>query len=478
MVDVSDEWIENIDSIKRKQGYVIVTITTPNKTMTISSLDTTGIDLKSIMHRQTFDPVGLSLPENNIEIELYNYNGQYNDIYEQLETQTSMITVQYGFVLSKNETIKGGEFYVDDVSEEDSIIIIKAISLIEYYNNSDSIPIISFRYPTTRVAYDGASVSNSLTIASQYTTYYFKDLMQPVANYVKLKYSEIGNYEFIPPADFDNADLLTFLQKSANAYSFKFFNDRDGYINIYVKPNAPYRFLRAKNQNDKITLKKSKQISDIKLNSLQKVNKYVEEEPYHKRALIETEPGWEKYEVKFDTYNKKIKKIKESGNSFKYFEIDEPNQKIYFICRYTDDDVLISYDIYTETQETTVNVNDIGTVLDVDNNGGVVDTDILKKYFSNRLIYEVSMRGDPSLDAGDYVFLEIPNKNQVDTKKALILERELTFDGSFKDWIKVRAIDTDFEELEGHNNTHEELSKYTHTKLSSYTHKQLTSEVI
>lgn len=477
MVEVSDEWIENIDSIKRKQGYVIITITTPNKTTTISSLDTTGIDLKSIMHRQTFDPVGLSLPENNIEIELYNYNGQYNDIYDQLETQTSMINVQYGFALSQNETIKGGEFYVDDVSEEDSVIIIKAISLIEYYNNSDSIPVVSFRYPETRIVLD-KTVFEDVPINAEYTVYYFKDLLRSMSSSIKIKYDEIGEREFIPPANFDSADLLSFLQKAANAYSFKFCVDREGYIYIYNRPNAPYRFLRAKNQTDKITLKKSKQVSDIKIKSLQIINKSVDRERYSMRALRPAESGGYEYSVEFDTYNKKIKQIRRGDTNFFYIEIDEPNKKIYITASSDKEYVHISYDIYTETQETTVNVNDIGTVLDVDNNGGVVDTETLKKYFSNRLIYEVSMRGDPSLDAGDYVFLEIPNKNRVDTKKALILERELTFDGSFKDWIKVRAIDTDFEELEGHNNTHEELSKYTHTKLSNYTHKQLTSEVI
>lgn len=101
------------------------------------------------------------------------------------------------------------------------------------------------------------------------------------------------------------------------------------------------------------------------------------------------------------------------------------------------------------------------------------DNEKIRKYFSNRNIYSFAMRGNPALDVGDYVMLEVwPNIY----KKALLLESELVFNGSFTDKVKLRIIDTDFEVING--NTYENLGKFTYEELEKFTYKQLETEAI
>lgn len=59
----------------------------------------------------------------------------------------------------------------------------------------------------------------------------------------------------------------------------------------------------------------------------------------------------------------------------------------------------------------------------------IVDYSKVEKYYKNREMYRVCVRGNPAWDVGDYTGLQIGDYY----KLCLILERKLTFDGSFKD---------------------------------------------
>ena len=69
---LSNEWYENQRAQTRKQGFVIIKI--DGKTIVDG---TNGNDsatyLKELHHNRSFDPIGFSLPINNVTIDLYNY---------------------------------------------------------------------------------------------------------------------------------------------------------------------------------------------------------------------------------------------------------------------------------------------------------------------------------------------------------------------------------------------------------------------
>jgi hypothetical protein len=100
----------------------------------------------------------------------------------------------------------------------------------------------------------------------------------------------------------------------------------------------------------------------------------------------------------------------------------------------------------------TVNFNSVyGQVCDVNNVLGEPEKpQVLIDYYSNRTIYDLTVRGNPAWDVGDYVDVESA-EYEADgetrkTFKALILSRTLTYDGVFTDKLQVRRIDKEFED--------------------------------
>ena len=107
-----------------------------------------------------------------------------------------------------------------------------------------------------------------------------------------------------------------------------------------------------------------------------------------------------------------------------------------------------------------------GTIVtQVDNNGAIcdinsplgtpIDCDKIVKYFSNRDLYTFKVRGNPARDVGDYVWVSLTDDADETTyKKGLVLSSTLTYDGSFKEEVTVRIIETEFEgETEDGNNS-------------------------
>jgi hypothetical protein len=94
-----------------------------------------------------------------------------------------------------------------------------------------------------------------------------------------------------------------------------------------------------------------------------------------------------------------------------------------------------------------ISVNSNGAICDISSPfGEPSDYNKIVKYFSNRDLYTFKVRGNPARDVGDYVDVSLVNDDDTTTyKKGLVLSSTLTYDGSFKEEVEVRIIETEFE---------------------------------
>lgn len=511
MVDVSAEWILNQNSINRKQGYVIITIEPPDADpITISTLAASGRTLKSLTHKRSYDPIGLALPQNNISFDLYNFSGEWSYLYEDYEYIHMPITVQYGYCLSQNETILGGKFTSEFIEKKDDIITITAKSRLEMLSN--------------------------VTIRSQQDTSQQKILLNRWGTYGNVNADELAEQEtatdfsviktllqstglsIVSNSDMDNTDVYIIesqdytvgmaIQYASNTALQRCTIDRNDNIVFTNAASPPIQAIKMLNMKAKPQYSRSNAVKKISCRtktvqgeetSTTKVNKRMGEgsdsPPEHGFPPGENLIYYRDYNIDYTKYiiTKIVGNVVEVArdqveltetvysNEYATWVVEGTNTyvpglkiwcygsalpRIYYKPKYADTVV--------ESNEYTAN----GIVCDIDNPyGAPVDFDKIAYYFANRDLYTLNVRGDPSIDVGDYVWLSLENDEDFTTyKKALVLESELTFDGSFKDNMQVRIIDTDYETITG--NTHVELGEYEHSQLANYTHKQLMTEAI
>lgn len=516
MQDISAEWIENQNARIRKQGFVNISIETPSGgTITISSLDTTGRGIKQITHKRSYDPMSLTIPQNTLTIELFNYDGAYDDFYKTYNYQNLQIVIQYGFCLSETEVIAGGTFKIDDVSLADDILTIEAMSNFQTQKDYAY-------YPTLKqqVLYNSTTGGSSYTetVTGTGSRLHFKLSESDIAENTNITTGELitdivsttgialsnGTAETtatVPAIETGSFKIGEIILSFTEAFGYRLTIDRDDKLVMSKGGVAPLRFIKQLDMLETPTYTRSKTVSEFAVDTTESKEAgaktfFAYNDDFEKHGTAVDGSAWGlttayKYIMKIEDITKYsivyVDTWSETGSTEGYigriYEVirDDTTGFVTVISEYAGSlQTKIEIGLTERRVSTSLTIAATGEGLECDISNQLIvpqDLEAVKTYYSNRDVYDLSLRGDPSIDAGDYVWLSLTDDDDFTTyKTALVLESDLTFDGSFKDTMKVRIIDNDFETITG--NTHADLTGYTHAQLSAYTHKQLMTEAI
>lgn len=490
MQTVSNEWMTNIESINRKQGFINIEIMSNPNSINISTLNDSGKYLKELIFNQSYDPMGFSLPTANIDIYLYNYNGTYDEFYKNYASERILVTVEFGFRLSADEKIKCGTFIITDVSLADKTLNIHATSKLELLN-ADEIEIDLYDNEYT-VIYQSENEDGDLTAdvfekASQTYGHYFNRANKYAD--ANILFDDIAN-EIIAVPNETHLVVADLLQKCSNITGARLFINRDGQAELSKHATISGGFISDINMLNEPDYSRSKKIRLIKVDTTTE-GTATEIKQYSQSMMNETvEENTNISIIQLDNEKSKILKVNgyisvNQGREIYIKKISRNYLTNELKIEWVDDRgevttgglagtgyIEVKTQIKRENASYLEEYSQSGEICDITNDLGNPNLLAVSNYFENRDIYEVIMRGNPALDVGDYMLFRVGS----DYKNALILDRELTFDGAFTDTLKIRLIDTQFESVKG--NTHENLSNYTHQQLSNYTHQQLQREVI
>lgn len=460
MEKVSDEWLINQKSITQKQGYCIIEITdyaepSSPSTTTISSLDKNN-DIKKVVHKRSYDPVCIEMPTNNVTIELYNYNDKYINFYRDYSGRTIEVVVKYGFCLSTNETIQGGKFYVNNVNlDSENIIKIIAVSSVELEDNSFSI-VYNENGDTDTLVWENPFVAgsegniisyNDMNVHNLQTTSY-QDIINKTSNITGIEFSidaELANKNVVLPggSTFNTNDIIAYL---INSSQLNIRINRNGLIAIdsdskFLYKNKLYRL----NMMDKPAYSQTKKIKSL----VTSAPDYDLSGSELTERFSDTQSGEDVSFYEFDYLTREVYQFASSTTIVKITRKMQDGKRGYEVKHQTGYPFSMSIkykELLTDDQQTSIEYSDYGEVCDITNKiGAPVNTDRIKNYFSNRDLYDITMRGDPARDVGDYVFFEIEKGN---FQKALVISDELTFTGSFSEKATVRIIKNDFETVD------------------------------
>lgn len=436
-----------------------------------------------------------------------NGEGPYDWLYNNYEYIDFKVKIQYGFRLdSGDETIPGGIFIANSVAKDEDIIVIECIS--DFENKS------------------GNALIKPMYDADNFVMFELSGKSQDVVKYGEMSgqtdqmtgeevFKEIGKdgiecvfndtisdlkTNIVPDSEYTIANAIHYF---ANISLQKCIVSRDGKVVFSEYGEHPEVILKALNMMEKPSYSRSSSVKDVHVKTLERNETITEAGVNYRHGITDTdtleslgyasgkELFYRNYAVDFADYEinevtGKVIKIKRAMiPKYTSAELDLGGGATASVVVYTGE-MVRGIEVWTETKdlprislrkrfvdsEQSKQYQTIGETCDIDNPCGIpISLDKIYAYYANRDIYDISMRGDPSIDVGDYVWIEINNSMQ----KALLLESELEFNGSFKDNVKVRIINTDFEKFIG--STHEHLSQYTHDFISNYTHEQLNTEV-
>ena len=497
MQKVSEEWLENQTRPTRKQGFVNIKISNLDGTETTISSLTNATDIISVVHNRGYDPMALSLPYNTIEIELYNFAGQYTHYYTQ-DVVGFKIVVEYGYKLSTNETIKGGTFYATSVEiDRDTIVITGASSLALLQDKN--VDMIEFE-DDKRILWQGNRDDSEgrLTdaeIEGQWGAFTVGEILAKAqtAGLSVQASSNIAEMEVYTGASVD-VKLSDAVQYIANVAQCRFYIDRYDVVILTIGYSDGYGFVDYLNVKEKMLLTQTKKVQYVDGTSCvagTDTEHYSSDEAGEEIFSDESGNRFIRFTLDINFLEKHINSVSYYGILREIYVQREANDysgfsgfvrfpyeyKLCFVLRYfSSSSESRPYIQQLNTTTVTENVsfqsevyNTIGEICDITNPYGVPqDIEKYKKYYDNCRTYEVVMRGQPELDVGDYVSLEMVDGTRV---MALILESELEFNGTFTDTMTVRIIETEFEDMGGL--THEQLEEYTHAQLEEYTHEQL-----
>lgn len=475
MVDVSQKWQDNQDASVHVQGYVRVSLTDENGKVTLSSLDTNS-HIKQTVHKRSFDPLGFELPRNGLTLELYNYDGIYTHYYKDYTGQPIKIEVKYGYVFGDGpEEIQGGIFEVDTISlGDDDTITFSAVSSMEKLDADTEVSV--YLPPDTNGEYvtlyeNTANNYDDVTDMVQLDTWEdFWEAHKPGPREVFAAIEDLTSLEVNIRADDFTAKTSFAMDRAVSIGAQEllkgaiFLSNKCVTINRYNQVDvADYKIfntaVKLRNMLNRSTLKRSKQLKEMRIN-VAEVNLVPDETAKRDFIFSFISTGTDKYgNATYEAdwaVDKIIYGVQYHGTTQKptssrtVYGIDlkvQDGEYIYRIkMRYPQDgfsQMSCDYvEINAESSKSTSVIPNIpyGEVCDI-NNPFDTSENFVALYFSNRSVYEVSLRGDPSRDTGDIVFLETSKGN---FEKALILESELTFDGVFTENILARIIETDF----------------------------------
>ena len=444
MYTVSEEWKTNQNATVRKQGYVNVIF---------NNINIPATRIKSVKHKRSIDPMSISLPENSIVIELFNYDDYYSDLYDEYADERYAIIVKYGYKLSSgDEEIPGGTFYTFGISNDDGILTIEGNSSLGLVDENTLIETGTIEPVTDEIIWESNDSSqqtityNEVNETKAYTTV-FEDVLDKVKEISGITITadkEFNSYSFISHTVIDTPANI--LQMLCNASLKRCHIERDDSImitDITNKNTVLYvDAIIQKNCLKEPSYSVSKHIKNIEITSYdinegdkQEYNRETSAESFSLTGIDRTKYCF--YSLVF-TGRPALKEITTSNRGYNFHFTSSSNRNV----------TLTVVDMTSGGSTTkSYSVNTTGALCDIENNVmSPVSTQKIADYFSNRKIYEFYVRGNPARDAGDYVWVSLVNDEDTQTYvKGLILSSELTFDGSFKETLSVRIIENDFE---------------------------------
>lgn len=496
MQNVSDAWKKNLNAITRKQGFVLLTITMEDGTEVSIDSRTSGNRISDIVHTQTYDPIGLTLPSNNIIVDLYNYSDAYTEWYTDNNHPVKAV-VQYGFMLDTAEIIKGGTFYINEISLDDDILSLSGVSSLE--NKLDDV----------EVKIDDISglpfQMYSQPLASDVTTIYADDVIEPEGTTVTAK-EVVDAMDAIMPCSSNEAlsSIIAFYSRStlyspddivqsiANGSLQRVRINRDDILIFENAAPTQSRQIAYKNNKEKIRISKTSRVSSVESNYPVSGTGAGDTETLEvaERTTERVEGTTETYDCVFyfecDFYAYMIQSITFSNDTNRiklycgYFELSDGRiiAGYQITCRRNRYAPTITFTVQERSTTTTQTIrtenSDSGKVCDITNDYcAVTNTDKIVSYYNNDLLYDLELRGYPEIDVGDYIEVQ---KADGSYDVCLVLSHELEFDGKFVSRINCRRITEIFEASP--KGTHLDLSQYAHQQLGAYTHQQLSEGVI
>lgn len=440
MQTVSQEWNNNQNATIRCAGYVEVTLGEGSGSLTIPTAR-----IKNVSHVRSYDPMSFELPTNNITIDIFNYDDFYTPYYEDYTDERIKITVKYGYALGTgNETIPGGVFYTKDITNSDGIFTLSGSSSLEAFDEESEIQYV----PPTGVFQIWEGTASEVV----YT--------ETEDNNLQIKFSEIlqtlesgWDIDIQSNTAFDELAAYAasvsgkrneLLQKMCNGALQMCTIGREDAVHILNRTSSQPQagnHVKLLNCLGKPVYTSCKKVKAVDINALLLDNCEVKHYEQSNRAQstftvdMSTEI-FKSAKVSLGTMNTitrwgndYILAINASGN---------PSTRTYELETYVITDSFA-------TDRTAV--NDTGEICDIANDVLYpVSVQKVINYFANRKLYEFNVRGNPARDVGDYIWVSLTDDaDETSYLKGLVLESELIYDGSFKENLTVRIIETEFE---------------------------------
>ncbi len=406
--------------------------------------------IKSCVHSRSYDPMSFELPTNSIQIDLFNYDDFYTPFYEDYTNERIKICVKYGYVFETGaEIIQGGIFYTKDVQNEDDILTITGDCSLTLIDDDGS-------YTPT----ENTLVYQQYPAQKSELMYYDMDGDIPNVKFgtILADIKSAWNIGIIANTVYENMSSLvtspsgkridTF-QKTINASLQKCIINRNDVVVIEDNSsNTASGNILLLNCLEKQKLNISKKVRIVRIKAYDISNcsiaNYYCKTPNNKLQSFKIE--------NIDFSKERIHHVKTNTHGIQEItkEIADKRYTVSLDTQTADDVELWTLDIQSGFTTTDYSINETGEICDVENDvANLYKPEKVSLYFKNRKMYDITVRGDPARDVGDYVMVSLTDDNDVNTyKKGLILSSELTFDGSFKENITVRIIETEFEGTE------------------------------
>ncbi|MDD6483511.1 MAG: hypothetical protein PUF72_02925 [Clostridiales bacterium] len=468
---------------------------------TFSTLDSvTRKYIKQSVHKRSYEPMGMQLPVNTFTLELYNFNDVFFDFYLENEQKRFTVKAWYGYELDGgNEIIKAGTWYTSKLSYSQNILTIEAQSLLNSANYSmkDDISItgdMTEKTGTVTMSYSANVSTATLNIIDYIKNLQGeKNLSQILNNALSVERRNGTELNVnINPADYFDSISATglyyelstsaIIQSAQNIAACRCIIDRDDIIQYSKNGKNAEDIIYRQNIKSKPEYTRARNVSVVSQSVWElgnTTNMFAENgDPVVYKTISGQLPMDYTLSIAFDPTSNQISEFEISMQSrygttsarsirINSIRINENSGNIVMYVNITilefpgvvvgnTGKIMLSGQyrpiISQVMNKTGVSSSPDGEICDIHNKiGTVVDTDKIITYYSNRDIYNIKMRGNPAFDIGDYLTLEMKERDEQGnrlTKEVLLLSSELTYNGAFTDNIQVRVIENQFEERE------------------------------
>ena len=442
----------------------------------------------------------MQMPSSSVSIQLYNYGEIFTDFYKTYEqrylyTETDgvrggymKIKIYFGYMFDNSaEMLIDGEWRIENqgIDLKDNVLTISAVSRLAFGTTALEDGIFKTKSlitePLTAEDQGGDYTSEKEIYCEDIKNFCGNDNLKKLLDSVitneeiKIEYSDKDN--LLPgTASKSNAVKNTtsqIFQMCQNMLLCKMTIDRNDIVCFEAGYGAASGALYRLNMHNEPQLKKAATVSSItfgnvfefgeskKFDGLFGDETYINIDPkylpYSKTFTIPVDPvenyilkvgacfkgsgpGKRKYTLNSLTItsdNKMSANITVEG-------VPTTSTKINMCCVYMPKEEM-SY-------STVISSSFYGENCDITNNIGMPEnTNVLVNYYANTNLYNIEQRGNPAIDVGDYMNMELKAHDEngnAKTQKVLILSDELTFDGVYSQKLQVRAINTEFENAE------------------------------